>query len=512
MTAFPSYSTGTVAVTAGATTIIGSSTIWSGINVRPGDEIVIAGNTVNVVDVTDTTHLVIDPWPYTTVAAGAAYKVYQKSPLRFAGGQVMVDVSTMVGALNTQGFIFFVKPTDTAPDPSYGNDGQYAYKPTSNAWWTKTGGAWVSSSAPAMGYGGTSVTSFLIGTGSKAFTTLAGLAYVVGSRVRVASNANPVNYMEGLVTGYAGTTLTVNVTRVGGSGTFADWNLSLAGDPGAGDLLSTNNLAELTNFATARSNLGIPAILRSYLAGLTLSTAGSTGVFGIAAGVATDSTNTDPMTLASAFSKTTNAWSVGTGGGAWDGAGANPAANTSVWYSVYLIKRPDTGAVDVALSQNAGAPIFGASIPAAYTLYRRIGSMKTNGSFQWIKFIQNGDEFLWDSPTLDVNAVSSGTAGVLRTIITPLGVVTEAMLNVRIEDGSSGEAVYITDPAVADLAPSSLAPLATFGTSVSANIVTSARCRTNTSSQIRTRQAVGGATETLKIAVTGWIDRRGRDD
>src|SRR5258708_1670168 len=100
MTAFPSYSTGTVAVANGATTIIGTGTIWSGVNVRPGDDIVIAGHIVNVVDVTDTTHLVIDAWPYTTVTAGTAYKVYQRSPLRFVGGQAMADVSTLISMLN----------------------------------------------------------------------------------------------------------------------------------------------------------------------------------------------------------------------------------------------------------------------------------------------------------------------------------------------------------------------------------------------------------------------------
>src|ERR1700682_2760199 len=190
MTAFPSYSNGTVSVPTNGTVVTGAGTIWSGVNTRPGDEIVIAGNTVTVVDVTDTTHLVIDPWPYTAVAAGAAYKIYQKSPFRFAGGQTMADVSTLVAALNTSGFFFFVPVCAFAPDPSYGNDGQYAVQPSSNAWWLKTGGAWVSSSAPVKGYGGTSATSFLIGTGSKAFTTQAGLAYAIGGYVRASSAAN----------------------------------------------------------------------------------------------------------------------------------------------------------------------------------------------------------------------------------------------------------------------------------------------------------------------------------
>jgi len=83
------------------------------------------------------------------------------------------------------------------------------------------------------GYGGTSTTSLAIGTGSKTFATQAGLAYVVGSRIRAASVAAPaVDYMEGVVTSYSGTSLAVAVDLISGSGTVADWTLSIAGARG----------------------------------------------------------------------------------------------------------------------------------------------------------------------------------------------------------------------------------------------------------------------------------------
>jgi hypothetical protein len=106
-------------------------------------------------------------------------------------------------------------------------------------------------------YACTSATSFAIGTGSMAFTTQTGLAWLPGARARASSLASGANYMEGIVTAYSGTTLTVNISKVAGSGTHADWQISLAGDPGSGDLLSTNNLSDLSNAATARSNLGL---------------------------------------------------------------------------------------------------------------------------------------------------------------------------------------------------------------------------------------------------------------
>lgn len=88
--------------------------------------------------------------------------------------------------------------------------------------------------ADGLGYVATSATSLAIATGSKAFTLAqAATAYSVGARVRAASLATPTNFMEGLVTAYSGTTLTVLVDTIGGSGTLDDWNINLAGEPGA---------------------------------------------------------------------------------------------------------------------------------------------------------------------------------------------------------------------------------------------------------------------------------------
>ena len=82
------------------------------------------------------------------------------------------------------------------------------------------------------GYGGTSTTSLAIATGSKTFTTQSGLAYLAGARVRASSAANSANYMEGIVTSYSGTSFVLNVDAIGGSGTYADWNFNIIGQPG----------------------------------------------------------------------------------------------------------------------------------------------------------------------------------------------------------------------------------------------------------------------------------------
>ena len=73
-----------------------------------------------------------------------------------------------------------------------------------------------------------SATSTTIGTGSKTFSVpnmdSAPIVYA-GQQLEVRSRANPANKMVGTVTGASGTNLMINVTSVGGSGTFTDWSI-----------------------------------------------------------------------------------------------------------------------------------------------------------------------------------------------------------------------------------------------------------------------------------------------
>lgn len=104
--------------------------------------------------------------------------------------------------------------------------------------------------ATGASYAGTSTTSLSIGTGSKVFTTQAGLAYVVGASRARASDSSGANYVEGLVTAYSGTSLTISADRAVGSGTITAWNISLAGDAGAngasGSVLTATSTTSLT--------------------------------------------------------------------------------------------------------------------------------------------------------------------------------------------------------------------------------------------------------------------------
>lgn len=263
-----------------------------------------------------------------------------------------------------------------------------------------------------------------------------------------------------------------------------------------------------TDWLAASTTVKYDATFSGALFGLTLSTAGASPIFGIARGSAADSTAVTSMVLGTPYTKTTSAWTVGTGVGGLDtGIIAN-----STWYHVYIIKRPDTGVTDILFSLSATAP----ALPAGYTLFRRIGSIKTNASGQWVRFIQDGDNFTWDSPPADVNVSNPGTASVIRTISTPPGIRVEAILMLGWGGSALGDnpaAIYLSDLMITDLAPNvGTGTLYVYSASVlinNASLVT--RIFTNTASQIRSRLQLSGVNTAMYITTYGWIDRRGRD-
>ena len=149
--ALPTYSTGTVSVAAGGTVVTGVGGMWSGINAKQGDWISINNvATVLITEVTDTTHLQISPWPG-AAQSGVSYVIYQSYIGRVVGVAAAEDVGDMLEKLHVDGLPFIVGPTETVPDPSFGDDGQMAYKPETGQWWVKTAGVWTLTTAPASG-------------------------------------------------------------------------------------------------------------------------------------------------------------------------------------------------------------------------------------------------------------------------------------------------------------------------------------------------------------------------
>lgn len=123
---------------------------------------------------------------------------------------------------------------------------------------------------------GTSSSSVSIGIGTKTFTTQASKHFTAGTPLLIVDNSAPtVNYMSGVASSYSSTTLAVNVTTIGGSGTISNWTIMVGGFPGpagptgpagatgngTGDVLAANHGSEFTTSAsTFRTNIGLGSI------------------------------------------------------------------------------------------------------------------------------------------------------------------------------------------------------------------------------------------------------------
>jgi hypothetical protein len=271
---------------------------------------------------------------------------------------------------------------------------------------------------------------------------------------------------------------------------------SIAGNTGAFTL--GNCLANSGNVL----QVAVPCNL-GQIWGLTLSTAGGSGTFGIALGIAGDPIVGGMMRLASNYTKGTASWVVGSGNGSLDTGSISPNS----WYYVFLMERPDTGIVDVCVSAvSVNACSTGGAIPSAYTMFRRIGAMKTDGSSHWVAFTQVGDEFIWAAPVQDVS--TSNPTG-LNTLSVPPNIIVSAKFLYDFSCTSTGSFVVIQSPLIATQAPNTPA-----GNIIGSNVVGSsingyAQILTNTAAQIRLANN-GIATITFFIVTSGWIDTRGK--
>lgn len=112
----------------------------------------------------------------------------------------------------------------------------------------------------------TSVSSVLIGTGSKSYIVSAGKSYSKGMWLTIAATDSPtVNSMVGQVDSYSGTTLTVSVPANGvfGSGTLAAWTIALTAAPSTQVSAAMTPVAAAATLAASRTAQGITPNLQS---------------------------------------------------------------------------------------------------------------------------------------------------------------------------------------------------------------------------------------------------------
>lgn len=148
------------------------------------------------------------------------------------------EVNTAAGAAATsQGAAATSQSAAAASETAALNSKTAAATSATNALTSQNAASASAASAAAIAgaFVGTSATSLTIGTGSKTFATQTGEQYTAGVFLSAVSVANAANYMFGQVTTYNSSTgaLVMDIQVVGGSGTFADWNISLVGARGA---------------------------------------------------------------------------------------------------------------------------------------------------------------------------------------------------------------------------------------------------------------------------------------
>lgn len=235
----------------------------------------------------------------------------------------------------------------------------------------------------------------------------------------------------------------------------------------------------------------------NYLSGFTISnTSGvSSNQIDVAVGACRDSSDNSNVSLAAPVTIDTSV------NGAVNRLDTGTLA--AGWYHVYIIAKAGGANPGGLVSLSASAP----TMPATYTLKRRIGSIKATDATHIVLFTQLGDNFLWKVPTNDVAALTAmSTTGLLVTLNVPTGVQNEAVFCVfATQAPGTGAYGLWTSPDQTNTAAGSSA----FTTVVGAyNQTPVLRIRTNTSAQVQQRCDASGTG--YGIDTYGWVDTRGK--
>jgi len=245
----------------------------------------------------------------------------------------------------------------------------------------------------------------------------------------------------------------------------------------------------------------------NYLSGLTLSNDGTSPntVIDVASGWAMDSGNAQPMIIGAFTKSISGSFTAGSGNnGMESGTTFGPTGGTSAgpWFHVHEIGGAGK-ATDIVISASATSP----TMPSGYTLHRRIGSIKSDGSSHIVLFTQSGDEFILSVTVLDVNVTNLGTGTTAETLSVPVGVKVDALFRANVSNASVNVQVLLqggdeTAGAAGTNGSSLIVPTA------GGNAAGQFSLRTTTAAKINAVAAA--ASTTLQIFTYGWIDTRGR--
>lgn len=262
----------------------------------------------------------------------------------------------------------------------------------------------------------------------------------------------------------------------------------------------------------------IASVPRGYIDGLTTSNGTDADHdVDVAVGIARSDDDTRTLQLASALGKQIDvAWAAGGTPGVPAGgfpSGLTLTANT--WYHLFVIRNTSTGVIDGGFDTATNAATLLADA-TGYAAPRRIGSVLTDSVSNIIAYTQFGDEFLWDSPPLDVSATISTTSAT-PTMSVPPDFKVQAIVDWSLEVTTSFAAVpalHITSPDQDDeTAGASGRQVLSLNSSTSVELWSTSRVvtRTNASRQLRYVGSTTSSNVDVKALAQGWYDRRGKD-
>jgi len=224
----------------------------------------------------------------------------------------------------------------------------------------------------------------------------------------------------------------------------------------------------------------------------------------VAVGECVDDGGTENMVLASAITKQIDAaWAVGTNqGGMNTGAVAN-----DTWYEVHLIKRTDTGVVDVMFTTTANR----STLPTNYTKKRRIGWVRRATATN-LAFTQVGSYITLTTPQNDVSATATASATTRTLTAAPSTIARFRASCLGNTAVNAANAIVFSELVETDTAPTTTNGFNSIGSGDFAiQGAGHIELRVNSSSQIRDRAITATGSMAYDISTFGWIDDRGRE-
>jgi len=256
---------------------------------------------------------------------------------------------------------------------------------------------------------------------------------------------------------------------------------------------------------------------RTFLSGFTMSRDTDTSHdTNVTAGDCIDSGNDTNIILGTEMTKRIDsAWTAGNDNGGFPSAGGSGLTlSNNTWYHVFVIYDVTNGLTDVGYDTNLNASVLtNADNASAYTKYRRVGAVRTDGSANILGYSQLGDYFYWD---VIVDAFNGGppSSATDITLRTPLGLKTLAIIR------GTGKLALNVQRNYSIWSPDQTNRIATVGGALpcgsrdalgdTARVANEMTIKTNTSSQVTHIVDVTGS-YTVVISTEGYIDLRGKE-